>query len=231
MEEKKFKKVTDLEFGDIVSLNAPYEEFTRDYYCGHSYKAVFGEDFRDKYLRTSKVRPVMVVSYENNVLTYCTVTSKSTSKHDKEFQYKCKQPIKTSENREYDSYIETKGIRQIKLKEHYHLKDAGKLAHVDKQNVLSEFTKQSSDYTRKKDIHRYGTPKVIRHLEKRWLENGFNKHDNKRIYSNDKMKISVSDKGVITYHQKRSLEEVQQLHRSPLYFERKEQKFNNQLIL
>ena len=76
---RTYKQVADLNFGDIIKMKAPYEENTKDYYFGHNVKDVMGGIMVDHFGRPYKIRPVMVIGFENNELTYCTLTSTAES--------------------------------------------------------------------------------------------------------------------------------------------------------
>lgn len=76
-----------IQFGDVVTIFAPYEENTVDYYNGHLPKSVRGDLYRDKDGRTGKSRPVMVLDCHPPFITYLPLTSSRTNEHDYKHQY------------------------------------------------------------------------------------------------------------------------------------------------
>ena len=107
------RPVTELEFGDIIGIWAPYEENTPDYYNGYDPLYIKGEYVTDNFGRTAKFRPVMVVGVSDDELHYIAITHRTSSRGGR-YQYEMQS---TELGTLYDtSYAECANVRCIPIK-------------------------------------------------------------------------------------------------------------------
>ena len=78
------RKLQELRKGDIVFLDIPFEENTRDYYNGYTPDEIRGKPFTDRFGRSSRERIGIYIGREGKHMSYLPVTTNSAaSDHDK----------------------------------------------------------------------------------------------------------------------------------------------------
>ena len=204
---RTYKQVADLKFGDIVKMKAPYEENTKDYYFGHNVKDVMGGIMVDHFGRPYKIRPVMVIGFENNELTYCTLTSTAESNKDAEHQYKFEKHIDTFGSSS-ETYIELDGMRSIPAKEKWYFQEVGTLSSVDRNNITSLLTQRAHETDKYKDNRRFATPKYQRRIGNDLKQKGYDFDEETNTYTKDNKSVTMSKSGLIKYHTEKPIEQV-----------------------
>lgn len=217
--EHVIKKVKNLEFGDVVYINAPFKENTNEFYNGYNVEDVLGSKYKNRFGQSSKKRPVMVISNENNEIHYAPLTSKHNAlphHPDTKNHYKCTTEVKANDKhpKYYTSYIELDTISTFKFNNENQTISSQSLNDFDKGIIQREFTKRSRDYSEKEDTKRFiqdfRKPKLINHLKHTGFEE---ENQNESIkFKKDNMEINIDKNGIITYHHIRTLDEVLELH-------------------
>ena len=207
--EHVIKKVKNLEFGDVVYINAPFKENTNEFYNGYNVEDVLGSKYKNRFGQSSKKRPVMVISNENNEIHYTPLTSKHNALPDHP-------DVKANDEhpKYYTSYIELDTISTFKFNNENQTISTQALNDFDKGIIQREFTKRSRDYSEKEDTKRFiqdfRKPKLINHLKHTGFEE---ENQNESIkFKKDNMEINIDKNGIITYHHIRTLDEVLELH-------------------
>ena len=210
--EHVIKKVKNLEFGDVVYINAPFKENTNEFYNGYNVEDVLGSKYKNRFGQSSKKRPVMVISNENNEIHYAPLTSKHNAFPDHPDATEVK--ANNEHPKYYTSYIELDTISTFKFNNENQTISTQPLNDFDKGIVQREFTKRSRDYSEKEDTKRFiqdfRKPKLINHLKHTGFEE---ENQNESIkFKKDNMEINIDKNGIITYHHIRTLDEVLELH-------------------
>ena len=215
----EFRAYEDLRFGDIIKIKAPFEENTKAYYNGHSPKLINPDGpITDRFNRTAKYRPVMVVSVDEGVVYYAPLTSIHNDRGDNVHHYQVTNNQLIPNSDRYKTYVETSTVRAFYTHPGWTLRYYTTLETRDRDNLRSTMSSRLADVHPIIDTYRYGSPKHIRHLERTLTEEGYtykgeNKHGIKWYESpNEKVQTSIPPSGLVFHHHVRTLEEVKAIH-------------------
>lgn len=215
MQEKQNRdnkqSVTQLQFGDVIGIWAPFEENTPDYYNGYDPLYIKGEYVTDNFGRTAKFRPVVVVGLSDEELHYIPVTH-STSQKSGRYQYLLKS---TELNSTYeDSYVECCNVRCIPVKPYWAFPKFSKVSTEDERNIKQEFIKNISYITFGQDRRKY-VPDIAREI----VMNTYDELGYERTRTKDAWKFqkgtedhTLYDNGVLYHHYYKPIQQVQKEH-------------------
>ena len=151
------RKLQELRKGDIVFLDIPFEENTRDYYNGYTPEEIRGKPFTDRFGRSSKERMVIYIGRDGKHMSYLPLTSKSAdTEHDKAHQYELKDNSMTLRGtRKRRSFVEVDSLRCIKLKYDADLPYTGRIRRDDLENLLHRIANNTLQFDSDRDQRGY----------------------------------------------------------------------------
>lgn len=204
----------DLSFGDVIEITAPFEENTTEYYNGYSPYEIRGDLVRDRFGRTEKQRPVMVIDVTPTELTYIPLTSSRGNEHDKLHQYPLEDNSMTPQHnhhRPITTYAETASVRVIPIK----ADDIADYYGAIKENDLAEIQKflmnNAQDVYDIHDKHVYmGQDQMEKFVDTLESQNYKKSIDENGlpVYSQNNRTFTLSQSGVVKVHFELSAEQV-----------------------
>lgn len=205
-------KHKDLVLGDVITIKAPFEENTKTYYNGYDVLDVRGEFVTDSFGRTSKWRPVMVVSTTNDQIAYLPLTTSRGSKHDYYYQYQLQdddmiEKPKWKPNAE--SFVEIGSLRVIDSKSYYTYRKHGQISDRDLVNIKEKLIKDFTRVTVGCDTYKYVTKDNVNPLVERLKVSGFVENKNNPLcLTKDTTSFSFQEDGLLYCHFDMTLEDV-----------------------
>lgn len=213
------KRTKDLEFGDVVYIDVLFKENTNEYYNGYNVEDVLGQKYKNKFGLSSKKRPVMVLTNNNNEIHYVPLTSQHIeSKYhpDTKNHYKCKTDIKNNaiNPKNYSSYVELDNISTHKFDEKQTIISTQPLNEEDQTNIKLLLNKRSLQYSPLYDTKRYCDENKQNRIIKSMKYKGFKKEntDDRITFTRRNLQITIENNNIITYHHDRTLDDVIELH-------------------
>ena len=203
----------DLSFGDVIKITAPFEENTTEYYNGYSPYEIRGDLVRDRFGRTEKQRPVMVIDVTSTELTYIPLTSSRGNEHDEAHQYLLEDNSMTPQHHYYrpvKTYAETASVRVIPINSDEIADYYGKVKEHDLAEIQKRLMEDAQDVYDGNDKHVYMGEKQMAafinglesHNYKKTVEDGLS------VYSQDNRTFTLSDSGVVKVHFELSVSQV-----------------------
>ncbi len=197
--------VSDLEFGDIILANVAFEENTRDYYQGYPVYHIINDAITDEFGRTSKIRPVVVMSRTDNQLFVAPLTSQNGSNYDFEHQLQLEDTAEMLKDVD-NSFVEVTDVRRIFLEPSYEVPYLTKLGEMDTKHLIGKY--ETKFQTRAfnnpiKDTHTYINNEES--FYNYWKNEGYSRNGN--IVSKDNHSVTLHD-GIASSHYEVSKEEV-----------------------
>lgn len=203
----------DLSFGDVIKITAPFEENTTEYYNGYSPYEIRGDLVRDRFGRTEKQRPVMVIDVTSTELTYIPLTSSRGNDHDEAHQYQLEDNSMTPQHNWYrpvKTYAETASVRVIPINSDEIADYYGKIKEHDLAEIQKRLMEDAQDVYDGNDKHVYMGEKQMAafinglesHNYKKTIEDGLS------VYSQDNRTFTLSESGVVKVHFELSVSQV-----------------------
>lgn len=205
------RPVTELKFGDIIGIWAPYEENTPDYYNGYDPLYIKGEYVTDNFGRTAKFRPVMVVGVSDEELHYIAITHRTSYKGGR-YQYEMQS---TYLGTSYDtSYAECANVRCIPVKPYWAFPQFGVTSAEDIRNIKQKFIENISYIPHERDYRKF-VPDIAREI----VMNTYDELGYERTRTADSWKFNkgteehtLYDNGVLYHHYYKPIQQVQEEH-------------------
>lgn len=205
-------KHKDLVLGDVITIKAPFEENTKTYYNGYDVLDVRGELVTDSFGRTSKWRPVMVVSTTSDQLAYLPLTTSHGSKHDCYHQYQLQdndmiERPKWKPNAK--SFVEIGSLRVIDSQNHYTYQKHGQISDRDLVNIKDRLVKDFTRVTVGCDTYKYVTKDNVTLLMDKLKTQGFVTNENNPLcLTRDTTSFIFQEDGLLYCHFDMSLDAV-----------------------
>ena len=202
------RPVTELEFGDIIGIWAPYEENTPDYYNGYDPLYIKGEYVTDNFGRTAKFRPVMVVGVSDDELHYVPVTH-GTSTTRERYQHQ----LQSTNFGGYNiSYANCASVRCIPIKPYWAFPQFGVMSAEDTRAIKQKFVENISYIPYERDYRKY-VPDIARDI----VMNTYDELGYERTRTSDSWKFNkgteehtLYDNGVLYHHYYKPIQQVQE---------------------
>lgn len=197
--------VSDLEFGDIILANVAFEENTRDYYQGYPVYHIINDAITDEFGRTSKIRPVVVMSRTDNQLFVAPLTSQNGSNYDFEHQLKLEDTAEMLKDVD-NSFVEVTDVRRVFLDPSYEVPYLTKLGEADTKNLVEKYETKFQTRAFKnpiKDTHTYITDEES--FYDYWKNEGYKRSEN--IVSKGNHSVTLHD-GIASSHYDVTKEEI-----------------------
>lgn len=201
-----------LNYGDVIKINAPFEENTPEYYNGYSVYDVRGNKVFDESGRFSKPRPVMVISVTDTELTYVPLTSSYDGHYDMFYQYKLTDNSMTPQygDKPIITYVETGNVRVVPIKSSKTIRYYGEVTEFDKNNITKMLNKDAFTVTDGVDKHAYISETQAEVFDERLRNSGYETQSipNGTKYSQDNREFTLYNSGVVYYHFNLPLETI-----------------------
>ena len=217
-------KLRELKFGDIVRINAPFEENTRDYCNGYHPAEIREAPFTDRFGRTAKNRMVIFVARDGNDMLYISLTSKTNATYDSRHQYRLKDNTMTksynpyTKTCEYDpsitSYAELDGLRCVRVHKDWDIPYTGRLAEEDRSEIRNQLSCRGINLYDEKDTRGYVRKEDRDLFEKRIAVYGYcltEENEYKKTWRMGRELVSLTKFGCAYHHINRPKEEVQKI--------------------
>lgn len=214
--EYRMLKLHDLHMGDIVLLNVPFEENTRDYYNGYKPLEIRDKPFQNRLGQTSKIRPVVYIGHDRNTISYLGITSHASACCDSLHQYKLKNKSFMREGDTRQAYVELGSLRAMNVSYKRELSVPGKLEQEELDNILHRVSHDTLQFTSKRD-HRGYVPKDMQEAFQAELAHQGYELETKEPYSTTYKKketgetVTCTKYGMMHYHFPMSKEEVREM--------------------
>lgn len=220
MEEtlRKTKKLGTLEKGDIVTLNVPFEENTRDYYNGYKPEEIRDKPFTDRFGKSSKRRMVIYIGRDRKDMLYLPVTSKTGQHHDILHQYQLKDNSMTlfPDGPKYNSYVEVDSLRAIRISYYRDLCYVGRIGQEDLDNIMHRISNRTLQFNSKRDQRGYIPASMEETFVNEIKARGYvldKESDYEKRYRKEEtgQSITRTKYGEVYYHHSLTKEEVRKL--------------------
>lgn len=211
------RKLTALRRGDVININVPFEENTRDYYNGYKPSEIREKPFTDRFGRSSKTRMVIYLGRDGQDMLYLPLTSKTNSGADALHQYELKDvsmlPLGDPPKR---SFVELDSVRCMHISYQRELAYTGYLNKEDLNNILHRVSNATLQYDSKRDCRGY----IPSYMEKTFTDELKNRGYKKTLENEDRKQyakippgttITRTKYGMVHYHYPLSKEEVKQM--------------------
>lgn len=205
----------DLQFGDIVGICAPFEENLPDYYNRYNPLDVRGEYVTDGFGRTYKYRPVMVVGVSETEMHFVPITHRNTSRRDANHQYELQSTQFAEANSRYkQSFVECHNVRCIPTKPFWNVDYFGHASADDQKRIKQSMLENIAYMPFGRDLRKY-VPDIAKDIIiNTFTASGFEceTHDDKQVFKRGTQEHTLYNNGVLYYHYRKSLEDVQAEH-------------------
>lgn len=210
---RQTRTLQHLRKGDIVWIDAPFEENTRDYYNGYHPKAIRGNLYTDRFGRTGKSRMVMYLGRDERLMFYLPLTSSAGNYFDPMYQYKLTDNSMTYKpTPDTQSFVETAAVRVVGVHPMRPLPYDGRVTKEDLGRILYQVTGHSFRMEGTKDRRGYISDPVQPTWETMLLSDGYRKveKEDRIVYKKSGHIITRTQYGMVSYHQCLTKEEVRE---------------------
>lgn len=197
------RNITQLRRGDIIHIDAPFEENTKDYYNGYAPEKIRGRKFTDRFGNSSKKRMVIYIGRDNQTLYYLPVTSKQ-KQTDLPHQYELKDNSMTPKADENThSYVECENLRAIDIPFGTNIDYTNRINKEDLYNILHRISNIALHLTSNRDKRGYILPEAKETFEKELTDRGFKvrqETEDRKVWKNQNVTITQTKYGLVHYH-------------------------------
>lgn len=200
----KTRKITQLRRGDIINIDAPFEENTRDYYNGYTPQQIRGHKFTDRFGQSSKSRMVIYIGRDEQTLYYLPVTSRQTEV-DLPHQYELKDNSMTpkAKNENIKSYVECDNLRTVQIPFGTDIPYTNRITNEDLKNIIHRISNLTLTFGSQRDKRGYVPHEARETFEQELSDRGFiirKETENRKIWRKDNIEITQTKYGLIHYH-------------------------------
>lgn len=210
-------KLRELRTGDLLLIPAPFEENTRDYYNGYTPEEIRGCRFTDRFGKSSKIRLVLYIVRDGNMMFYCPLTSRHGSTYDAAHQYELMDNSMTiTKDPTVRSFVEIDSLRAIRLSYDREILRTGRITQMDLDNILHRLSNRTVSLVSDEDQRGYVSKETKALLLRKLAFYGFRetaRTEYRVFYRNGHTGVTVVRNrfGAVSYHVPKTKEEVRRM--------------------
>ncbi len=210
----RYRTVKSLRRGDIINIDVPYEENTRDYYNGYTAEQIRGHRFTNRWGESYKNRMVIFIGRDNDIVYYLPLTSQSSSEYDTYHQYPLKDNSMTPhKDPNLKSYVEMDSLRTLSIPVEKAVPYTGRLAKEDFHNVIHRLANKTLQLSSKRDARGYVPDYMVETFESELEQQGYVRHEreDRVLYIKENKSITRTKYGMVHYHVELSKQKVREM--------------------
>lgn len=219
MQGNQYKKVSEMQPGEVAIMYVPFQQNTPDYCNGHDPGDIRERPYENRLGQSGKKRPVVFMGQDSDNNMVCLpISSKFSDKmsHMSQYQLKDNEAVNSYNNRDnkHDkSYIKLSNLQALPTVENRNYRCTGKLSEIDYQNTMHRMTNEYMYMKRDMDVRGIVPDNKVEMWEHTYL-NGYNKQVDDRgdtIYKRANRTVTRTPEGMVHYHKERSEETVKRM--------------------